>query len=158
MAVLTRAQIKAYQDSVPNKGIWNHYRTAKVVDDFIRDMADSFALLSEVGLKVDGAETFLDDGADVYINLGASTSVRRVTLEYHMGDGTYQEHGRLGVGSDGANASVEQIRQGVVGEDIVSGVTFSADVSGGQVRLGLITGGAGASVTFSYSLVVAVTV
>lgn len=154
MAVLTRTQIKAYKDLVPNKGLWSSFRTAKVFDDLIEDMADSFALISEASADnwTTGSETFDDDGPDVYINLGASTSVRRIMVEYHMDDGTYQEHGRIGVGSDGTNASAEEVRQGVVGEDLVDGVSFSADVSGGQVRLRLITGGAGASVTFRYAI------
>lgn len=97
-----------------------------------------------------GSEAFMDDGADVYIDLGDSSSVRRILIEYHMDDGTTQEHGRIGVGTDGTAASTEEIRQGVAGESLIDSVAFSADVSGGQVRLGIILSGAGASVTFRY--------
>lgn len=99
-----------------------------------------------------GSESFLDNDPTVNINLGLSTSLRRAVIEYYMEDGTYSEHGRIGVGSDGSNASAEAKRQGVAGEDLVDGVDFGADVSGGQVRLNLVTSGSGASIVFRYAI------
>lgn len=118
----------------------------------VKEALDELGARSVGASWTTGSEAFLDNDPTVNINIGLSTSIRRAAIEYFMEDGSFSEHGRIGVGSDGSSASAEAKRQGVDGEDLVDGVDFDADVSGGQVRLNLVTGGSGASVTFRYAI------
>lgn len=45
MTVLTRDQLRAYRDRIPNRGQWQYFRTADILDSMVTDMADSFALI-----------------------------------------------------------------------------------------------------------------
>ncbi len=91
-----------------------------------------------------------NDNSTENIIVGLITSIRATKVEYTLETTTNYETGVIRIVHDGTNANLDVIKVGQA--TTIPGITYSADISGSNLRLNIAATAVGSNLKFKYKL------